>query len=242
MRIAPPKDIQSGESARVCVAGEPLPQRRFVVVLRQRQPMPRSDDSVGAESSGNPLWSVVGTSPQIVLWQHSSRTRFRRLFREEGGLQDYNVKPVGRMCASTGEELVPGSLCHSVLVESHGELLRLDYSEAGWVPPLAGLVAHWRCEVPEPTTSSKQTLDVDDLMRQFEQLHGEASPSQDKFRYVLSLLLLRRRRLRLDGTKIIDDQEFLEVTGTRGEGTFLVPDQQLDDMEVQELQRAVFGS
>ena len=56
------------------------------------------------------------------------------------------------------------------------------------------------------------------------------------------LLLLRRRRLRLDGTKIIDDQEFLEVTGTRGEGTFLVPDQQLDDAEVQDLQRAVFGT
>ena len=79
-------------------------------------------------------------------------------------------------------------------------------------------------------------------MRQFEQLNEEASPSQDKFRYVLALLLLQRRRLRLDGTKTVDDQEFLEVTGTRGEGTFLVPDQLLDDTEVQELQNAVFGT
>ncbi len=157
-------------------------------------------------------------------------------------MQDYNVKPIGRTCAGTGEELVPGSLCHSVLVDSNGELARLDFSEAGWVPPPAGMVAHWRCEVPEPTTSAKKSLDVDDLMRQFEQLHEEASPSQDKFRYVLALLLLQRRRLRLDGTKTIDEQEFLEVTGTRGEGTFLVPDQQLDDTEVQELQNAVFGT
>ena len=58
----------------------------------------------------------------------------------------------------------------------------------------------------------------------------------------LALLLLQRRRLRLDGTKTIDEQEFLEVTGTRGEGTFLVPDQQLNDTEVQELQNAVFGT
>lgn len=157
-------------------------------------------------------------------------------------MQDYNVKPVGRTCAGTGQELVPGTLCHSALVESNGELLRLDYSEAGWVSPPAGLIAHWRCEVPEATTSAKKTLDVDDLMRQFEQLNEEASPSQDKFRYVLALLLLQRRRLRLDGMKTIDDQEFLEVTGTRGEGTFLVPDQQLDDAEVQELQNAVFGT
>ncbi len=88
----------------------------------------------------------------------------------------------------------------------------------------------------------KKSLDVDDLMRQFEQLSDEASPAQDKFRYVLALLLLRRRRLKLDGTKLIDDQESLEVTGARGEGTFLVPVQQLDDAEVQQLQDAVFGT
>ena len=157
-------------------------------------------------------------------------------------MQEYNVKPVGRTCAGTGNELVPGSLCHSVLVKRADDLLRLDFSEEGWVPPPAGLVAHWRCEVPEPSTSPKKSLDVDDLMRQFEQLNEEASSSQDKFRYVLALLLLRRRRLRFDGTKIVDDQECLEVTGTRGEGTFLIPDQQLDDAEVQELQNAVFGN
>lgn len=156
-------------------------------------------------------------------------------------MQDYNVKPIGRTCVSTGKELVPGSLCHSVLIEKDGELVRLDYSDEGWVPRPTGLVAHWRCEVPEPATSVKKSLDVEDLMRQFEQLSEEASPAQDKFRYVLALLLLQRRRLRLEGTKVIDDQEFLEVTGTRGEGTFLVPDQQLEDTEVQELQNAIFG-
>lgn len=154
---------------------------------------------------------------------------------------DYNLKPVGRTCARTGETLAPGTLCHSALVENNGELLRLDYSEAGWLPPPAGLLAHWRCEVPDSTTVEKRSLDVDELLRQFERLHEEASPSQDKFRYVLALLLLQRRRLRLEGTKLIDDHEFLELSGTRGEGTFLVPVQQLDDSEVLELQNSVFG-
>ena len=162
--------------------------------------------------------------------------------KEQGGVQEYNVKSVGRTCAGTGQELVPGSLCHSVLVERDGNQLRLDYSEAGWTQPPHGLLAHWRCEVPEPSATVKKALDVNDLMRQFEQLSEEASPAHDKFRYVLTLLLLQRRRLKLDGTKVIDDQEFLEVTGARGEGTFLVPDQQLDDAEVQQLQDAVFGT
>ena len=77
-------------------------------------------------------------------------------------------------------------------------------------------------------------------MRQFELLNEEASPAQDQFRYVLALLLLQRRRLKLEGTKTIDDLDFLELTGVRGEGTFLVPDQQLEDSEIQKLQDAIF--
>ena len=156
-------------------------------------------------------------------------------------MQDYNVKPIGRTCAGTGKELVPRSLCHSVLVEKNGELTRFDYSDEGWTQPPEGSLAHWRCEVPEAVAVTKKTFDPDELMRQFEQLCEEASPAQDKFRYVLALLLLQRRRLKLEGTKTIDDQEFLELNGARGEGTFLILDQQLDDAEVQHMQEAIFG-
>ncbi len=156
-------------------------------------------------------------------------------------MQDYNVKPIGRTCAGTGKELVPGSLCHSVLVEKNGELQRFDYSDEGWTRPSESFLAHWRCEVPEAVAATKKTFDPDELMRQFEQLCEEASPAQDKFRYVLALLLLQRRRLKLEGTKTVDDQEFLELNGARGEGTFLILDQKLDDAEVTQMQEAIFG-
>lgn len=157
-------------------------------------------------------------------------------------MHDYNVKPIGRTCAATGQDLVPGSLCHSVLVEKNGELLRFDFSDSGWAAqPFAGFIAHWLGVVPEPATTAKKTLDPDELMRHFEQLSEEANPAQDKFRYVLALLLLQRRRLKQDGMKVINEQEFWELTGTRGEGTFLVRDQQLDDAEVQQMQIAIFG-
>ena len=157
-------------------------------------------------------------------------------------MQDYSVKPMGRICAATGQELAPGSLCHSVLVEKNGELLRFDFSEKGWGQPPAGTIAHWRCEAPEAATVAKKTLDPQELMRQFEQFSEESNPAHEKFRYVLALLLVQRRRLKLEGTKVIDDQEFLEVSGTRGEGTFFVRDQQFDESELQELQAALFGT
>ncbi len=156
-------------------------------------------------------------------------------------MTEYHIKPIGKTCAATGKDLVPGGSCHSVLVEKNGELLRFDFSHEGWSEPPHGAIAHWRCVVPEAEKVAKKALDPDELMRQFEQLCEEASPATDKFRYVLALLLLQRRRLKLDGTKVIDDQEFLELTGARGEGTFLVPDQSLDDAEVEQMQQQVFG-
>lgn len=157
-------------------------------------------------------------------------------------MQDYNVKPIGRICAGTGKELVPGSLCHSVLVEKNGELQRFDYSDEGWMQPPEGFLAHWRCEVPEAAAATKKNFDPDELMRQFEQLCEEASPAQDKFRYVLALLLLQKRRLKLEGTKTVDDQEFLELNGARGEGIFLILNQDLEDAEVQQMQESIFGA
>lgn len=185
--------------------------------------------------------SKLDSRPRSPMTSQSQRRGFAMSGRMNS-LQDYNVKPMGRICAATGQELAPGSLCHSVLVEKNGDLLRFDFSEEGWGEPPAGTIAHWRCEAPEPVTVAKKTLDPQELMRQFEQLSEEASSAHDKFRYVLALLLVQRRRLKLDGAKVIDDQEFLEVTGTRGEGTFLVRDQQLDESELQELQTALFST
>ena len=45
---------------------------------------------------------------------------------------DYHLKPLGKTCATTGKPLAPGSVCHSVLVERDGMLMRLDFSDEGW--------------------------------------------------------------------------------------------------------------
>ena len=38
---------------------------------------------------------------------------------------DYRLKPPSKTCAGTGRPLVPGSTCHSVLVEKDGDQVRL---------------------------------------------------------------------------------------------------------------------
>jgi hypothetical protein len=149
---------------------------------------------------------------------------------------DYHLKPIGKTCAATGEPLEPGTRCHSIVREVDGILVRFDYSEEGWAGPPEGTLGQWQCIVPDREQKGPRPLDTDALMRYFEQLDEDANPGQDKFRYVLALLLLQKRRLQLDGSRTDGETEILQLSGSQGEGPFDVPDQRLTDEEVAALQ------
>jgi len=150
---------------------------------------------------------------------------------------DYRLKPIGKTCAATGDELVPGSPCFSSLVEQDGHYLRLDFSAGGWNGPPDGEVGHWQCIVPEPEQEKAKPLDPDALMQYFEQLCEDANPAQEKFAYVLSLLLLQKRRLRIEGSRRDGEIEYLQLAGSHGEGMFEVRDQHFSDDEIDQMQQ-----
>jgi len=152
---------------------------------------------------------------------------------------DYHLKPIGKKCDATGEELVPGTKCHSVLVEKDGELTRLDFSEAGWASWQGEAVGTWQSIVPQPVTNKNKTIDADGLMAYFDQMTEDANPAQENLRYVLALLLLQKRRLRLEGSCTSGDQEYLQLSGSQGEGMYEVRDFQLEEDEMHQLQETL---
>ena len=149
---------------------------------------------------------------------------------------DYHLKPLGKTCAATGKPLVPGSICHSVLVEKDGGLVRLDFSQEGWTAAPAGHHGHWMVEVPAAPNPQTQRIDPEIALRYFEQLSEEASPVHEKTRYTLALVLLQQRKLKLENVRFEDDDEFLELSGVHGEGNFEVRNYHLDDSETQRMQ------
>ena len=152
---------------------------------------------------------------------------------------DYQFKSIGKTCAGTGQPLKPGSRCHSVLVERDGQMYRLDYSEEGWKGPPEDAIGEWEASVPDENPKPKN-IDTEALMRYFEQLCEDANPAHDQIRYVLALLLLQKRRLRLDGSRTDDDgDEFLQFIGSKSEGPYEIPDQQLSEDEISALQSSL---
>jgi hypothetical protein len=152
---------------------------------------------------------------------------------------EYHFRPLGKTCAATGGPLQPGTLVQSVLIERQGNFERLDYSPAGWNGMPGGALARWRCRVPEPERQRETPLDPEALLSYFEQLVEDANPAHDKLRYVLALILLQRRRLKLDGSGHDGERETLQVSGSRGEGPFEIADQQLSEAEIKQLQSEI---
>jgi hypothetical protein len=152
---------------------------------------------------------------------------------------DYQLKPIGKTCAATGEELSPGTECYSVLLEENGRNTRQDFSAAGWSGPPENAVGYWRTSVPEPNDVKPKPLDSESLLQSFEQLSEDANPAQEKLRFVTALLLVQKRRLKLDGSRRDGDIEFLQLVGSHGEGPYEVREFDLSADERQELQQAV---
>lgn len=155
---------------------------------------------------------------------------------------DFNVRPVAKNCASTGEELPPGRPCWSVLIEQDGRIVRLDYSEKSWDGPPEGVIGYWQSLVPDRTTSASTRLDTDSLFEYFQQLCESPNKVEQDYQYVLALLLMRKRRLILEESITIDDLPALRLIGTGGEGPFDVMERDLSEAQIAELQNQLYSS
>lgn len=120
----------------------------------------------------------------------------------------YPIARATGLCAATGRAIAVGEKCVAVLVE-RGEgqgMERIDFSPESWeagARPKAPLrmVGSWRTTVAAHDAKKNRFLDDDELLDLFEQMQEAADPRRLAFRYVLALLLIRRRLLRHEGTR-----------------------------------------
>lgn len=124
----------------------------------------------------------------------------------------YEVGQVGERCAVTGRSLEPGAAFIAVLVEPEpgAPLLRHDVAQEAWD---AGsrperVFAYWRGVVGQRASSSRPVIDGPALIELFEQLEERPEPKAAALRYVLGLVLIRKR--------------MLVVAGSAGDGALLV--------------------
>ncbi len=145
------------------------------------------------------------------------RRRFRRL-----ALMDYEIQRFTRHCAATGRELTPGEEVYSVLIAEGSKTQRLDYSAEAWAGPPRNALGWWRSHVPGKGTRRIGWAPNDVMLEYFEGL-ADRPEDRDK-RFVLALLLVRRRVMRHEETEIdAEGREVMVLYCPRRETTYQVP-------------------
>ncbi|MEM8873979.1 MAG: hypothetical protein AAGD32_06940 [Planctomycetota bacterium] len=114
----------------------------------------------------------------------------------------YSVTKPGGVCYVSGADIVPGTLFHSALRDTDEGLQRVDVLPGSWEAfDRNGVIAHWQATMPEPTEKKKLLVDDAVLCDLFERLADSEEDDKRQFRFVLGLILMRKRLLAYDGSE-----------------------------------------
>jgi hypothetical protein len=151
---------------------------------------------------------------------------------------DYELGRSTRKCAKTGRELAGGEMFYSVLIAQGSRVVRQDYAADAWEGAPTGVVGWWKSHIPAADSKIKKPhwAPNEVMLQLFDELAEQ--PHQADMRYVLALLLLRRRVLRLEDTEQDDSPgEALLVYCPRRQTEYKVPVIMPDGGRTEEIQR-----
>ncbi len=132
---------------------------------------------------------------------------------------EYDLQKPTRTCAATGREIATGETFYSVVTRDGVELRRLDYSAEAWKGPPDEAIGWWKSVMGDREGKKPKLAPSEVLLELFREL-GDAADRRD-LRYVLTLLLIRRRLLRLEETvEEPDGTETMVLYCNRDEQTY----------------------
>jgi hypothetical protein len=146
---------------------------------------------------------------------------------------DFEIQRCTRRCAASGRELAPGEAFFSVLRRHGAELARADYAAEAWTGPPDDCLGWWKSRMPDRDTGRAKLAPNDVLLQLFQQL--EAVPDKQDMRFVLALLLVRRRVLQVE-TSSADDANYMTLFCPRDESTCRVATLMPDDERTEQIQ------
>lgn len=120
-------------------------------------------------------------------------------------MAQYEIAPLTGTCCSSGQQLQPGEAFYAVLLETPEGFERRDYSLAAWQGPPEGHFCFWKSRIPEKKEKKRLLVDNDVIVNLFIRLASAEQPIKLHFRFVLGLILMRKRLLKYDRTTTHSD-------------------------------------
>ena len=148
-----------------------------------------------------------------------------------------------KVCAKSGQELKPGEPIVSALVDAGGKWDRIDFARNAWAGPPTNAIAWWNGRIPVSLKSKTPTFRDEVLFECLDRLADDRTPGRMPYRYVVAILLLRRKKLIFEETrKLPNGSALLILRDTRTGNLLEIPDPQMTEEQVSSVQEEVIAT
>jgi hypothetical protein len=144
-------------------------------------------------------------------------------------------RPLGRCCV-TGKVIEPGEKFVAALLENPTGFQRIDCSAGSWPNfDRKDVIAFWHTAMPRPEQKKKVFVDDNVLCELFERLADVSEPAKLNFRFVLGLILMRKRLVIYENTRKEGNQEIWSVRMKGRQDLLDLLNPRLDENQIREV-------
>jgi hypothetical protein len=148
----------------------------------------------------------------------------------------YEVARARGQCAICQTPIQPDQPLMAALRETPAGFERLDVCPNCWPTfDRAQLVGFWRTTMPKSEHKKKLFVDDEVLCQLFERLSETTEPAKLNFRFVLGLILMRKRLIVYEGTRIDDGNEIWTVRFKGKEDQMDLLNPKLEESQIQDV-------
>lgn len=146
---------------------------------------------------------------------------------------DWEMPRRGAACLACQKAFKPDEVLRACLVEAPEGYQRRDYCLNCEPANVAGVVGSWKTRCPPAASKKTQVLDRAAIFELFAKLEDADTPERVQLRFVLALLLWRKKALKFIGAEAREELETWNFTTPKGDADYAVlrPDLGEDQLE-----------
>lgn len=152
-------------------------------------------------------------------------------------MKEYDIARGAGVCTVTGRTLAVGEEFYVVVYEDGETFQRRDICVEAWTGPPADAFCFFRSRVAPREQKKRLLIDDEALLAFFSRLESETEPVRVQFRFVLTLILMRKRLLKYESSKMRDGVEIWTVLLTRDQSRHTVVNPGLSDDQIEGVSR-----
>jgi len=150
-------------------------------------------------------------------------------------MSEIEVARTDGTCSITGRKFEPGDDFYSIVVECESGFERCDIAPEAWEGPPDAAVCHFKTRMPAKDEPKKTFVDDSLLVEFFKRLGNATEDAKLRFRFVLSLILLRKRLLKYESSKQDGEREIWTMRLIKEKKSYPVINPGLGEDEITEV-------